>query len=180
VTGNAWADNWPTPRLRSERGRIKLAMISACLAMPFLMIQLREQVARMGLIALMFVGWTFFGALPCHGLAHAGGEPARARGVLVAVNSIIAGTAICLLLCPAVDRRDVRQRLCHTFMLSSLVFVPIMGLLLVMRGRIKRDVGAVNSVLAERASSSGPNWLTSFTIGLAIRSYRNCLPNRQL
>jgi hypothetical protein len=37
------------------------------------------------------------------------------------------------------------------FMLSSLVFVPIVFILLVIRRRIQRDVGHVNSVLTERA-----------------------------
>jgi MFS family permease len=154
VTGNALggylADR---PRLRSERGRIKLAMISACLAMPFLMISFVSRWPWMGLIALMFVGWTFYGsAAPAMASLTQEVNLPEHRGVWVAVNSIIAGTANMACYCaPPLIAEMFGSDYATPFMLSSLVFVPIMGLLLVMRGRIKRDVGAVNSVLAERA-----------------------------
>jgi MFS family permease len=154
VTGNVLggyvADR---PRLRSAEGRIKLAMICAIVAMPFLMVSFISKWPLMVLTALMFVGWTFYGsASPAIGALGQEVNLPEHRGVWTSVNNLIAGVAnMACLWAPPIIAEMFGGDYARPFMLSSLVFVPVVFILLVIRRRIQRDVGHVNSVLTERA-----------------------------
>jgi MFS family permease len=155
VTGNVLggyvADR---PGLRSAEGRIKLAMICAIVAMPFLMVSFISKWPLMGLALLMFVGWTFYGsASPAIGALGQEVNLPEHRGVWTSVNNIISGVAnmACLWAPPIIAEKMFGGDYARPFMLSSLVFVPIVFILLVIRRRIQRDVGHVNNVLTERA-----------------------------
>jgi MFS family permease len=154
VTGNVLggyvADR---PRLRSAEGRIKLAIICAIMAMPFLMASFVSKWPWMGLISLMLVGWTFYGsANPAIGSLGQEVNLPEHRGVWTSFNAIICGVAnMACLWAPPIIAEMFGGDYAKPFMLSSLVFMPVVFILLVIRRRIQRDVGHVNNVLAERA-----------------------------
>jgi MFS family permease len=156
------------PRLSDGKGRVSIAMVSAALALPLYFVSFIQ------LWPWMVVALLLFSANVCNNTAN----PAMAsliqevnlpehRGVWTALNGIVVGVAnMFCLWAPPLLAEALGGNYARPFMLAALLICPLsIGLLIMIRRRIQRDIGGLNAVLAERAAQVKARLSESNTLG---------------
>lgn len=141
------------PKFRTEQGRLKIAILGAVLALPFLLISFGLSWPWTLLVVFLFLGNTCMTiAQPAFTSLGQEVNLPEHRGVWTALNGILGGIAnMGCFWGPPVIAELLGGDYAKAFLLCALVYLPVLALLLVIRGRIREDVAGVNTVLLTRA-----------------------------